>query len=142
MINFVKLFENNDIDVINEYVRRFVSENGLQQSRHGLCFEFVEGFCDEHDDAEMWETLEMSWIRGKTFAGVDREKLPLVIPYALGVKMVKDSGVEFITDLGSSGGHAVCVWHGHVFDAGGISTFEDITKYFHTLENVHWFRSM
>jgi len=104
--SFLNLFETSDVAVIKSFIRRYVPENGgLQACRHGGCFEFVEAFIAEHDDAEMWETLELD----DSHVG-----LPLVMSFELVNQLIASekqkaknpANVEYVTDIGITGGHA------------------------------------
>lgn len=124
----------NDIAEIQRFLSDYVKQNGgIQACRHGGCTELVEAFIELHGDAEMWETWE-----------IDRkyDNLPLKLSKPEVQKICKLEKENDISMIGSFGTHAVVIWHGYVFDAGGISTLEGITTYFGCDKSTHWIRTM
>ena len=108
-------------EVVTRFLQLYVPDNGgVKACRHGGCVELVESFMGQHADAEMWEAIEAYGDYG----------LPLVASKDQINRVRQKHGAEFLEDLGSMGTHAVCVWQGLVFDAAGVSSFEEITRYF------------
>lgn len=100
---------------IQEYV---VAHGGTHSCRFGGCFDFVEAFMQHQKEAEMWESVELD------------TTLPLVPTFQQVQAAMRETGAYFLEELGSLGTHAVCCWNGFVFDAAGISTFEEISNVF------------
>lgn len=128
-----EVLQPTDEEVVERFLVIYLSENGgLQMCRHGGCFELADEFQQRHPDAEMWETWELP---------SEFDRYPLKLEFDTVNSILKTEGVSTFDEMGGTGGHAVVVWHGLVFDAAGISTFESITQYFHTLRGVHWVRT-
>lgn len=126
----------SETEEISKFLFSYVNEHGgLNNCRHGGCFELAEAFMELHSDAEMLETWELpDHIENKYH-------LPLIMPFDKVNDILREEGADTVSDIGILGGHAVVKWKGYIFDANGISTLEEITKYFHTLENAHWIRT-
>jgi hypothetical protein len=131
-----------DRGFVDDFIQRYLSENGMtvNEARHGGCVEFAEAFLEEHPDAELWETLEMP---DSSITGTDYDRdLPLVLTADQVTAELKRHGVDGLFDLGLLGGHAVVKWRGLVFDAGGVSSFEELSSYFDGLDRHHWVRTV
>jgi len=115
-----------DLDVVTEFLAGHVpAHGGTEACRHGGCVELAEEFKVAHDDAELWEIIELFEETG--------------YPLQLTVENVREIlGGRELYDCGATGAHMVVIWRGIVFDAAGPSTLESITRVFKGLVRPHW----
>lgn len=128
---------SQDVGSIERWIMSYVEDNGGVQ-------DCVFGGCNDLVDDLYWDIgkFNMSWERWGLYSFYDQEKssrLPLVIEGVLPDGILEEG--ESLSDIGWEH-HDVAKLDGYYWDGKGKHvSLEDISVYFHLVENQHWIRT-